>query len=129
MTGLSLKSKINLCACHLEININAHRPVEKTGLSQRHCNTGVSETLKLKPYLERMGNFHFMRCIVAYCLSRVDKSNQWPGSTPGQPQWEGEEGMVGVKAHTLENELLSFKTKIPHDGKAAKWHYTVTAPC
>lgn len=98
-------------------------------LSKILCNTGKSETpgkKKSKPNLERLGNFHFMWSIVAYCLSRVDKSNQWLGNTPGQLQWDREKGMVGVKAHTLENELLSFKTKIPHDGKAVKWHCTVT---
>lgn len=64
-----------------------------------------------------LGNFHFMWSIVAYCLSRVDKSNQWPGNTPGQPQWERGEGMVGVKSHTSENELLSFKPKSHMMGK------------
>lgn len=54
---------------------------------------------------------------VAYCLSRVDKSNQWPENTPGQPQWAREEGMGGVKPHTLENELLSLKPKSLMMGK------------
>lgn len=72
---------------------------------------GLKEKRRSKEHLERLGNFHFMWFIVAHCLRRVDKSNQWPGNPPGQAQWERVEGMVGVKAHTLENELLSFKAK------------------
>lgn len=70
----SLKStKLNLCAGHLYITL---------------IHLKLLETPKKNKYGIRLGHFHCMWCIVAYCLSKVDKSNQWPGNTPGQLQRE-----------------------------------------
>ena len=74
----------------------------------------------------------FILCCLLLLTARAEWINQTNGPGTLLVSRNGTArrgGRRGVKAHALENELLSFKPKIPHDGKAAKWHCTVTAPC
>lgn len=121
LNRMLLSIKRSICAFAIQRFIETHTGSVKTQDSRESTQT-----------ISRGGWGIFILCRLLLLTARAEWINQTNGPGTLLVSRNGTArrgGRRGVKAHALENELLSFKPKIPHDGKAAKWHCTVTAPC
>lgn len=73
---------------HLKIDLwgsQFSRLVENKSFADFVQMWNSEENLKL--CLESSGSSHLMCSTLAYCPSRVDKSNQWPANGPSRHRW------------------------------------------